>query len=194
MSGHCGQSVWRHERRGTRPHRYTAAWIGQNRQLEDRGLRSCGARAGSAGVTRVPTELAARRESSRSRDWRGLCLNKRMHRWLAWSGATIGFTCIVACASPTLPLPPPDAPVISAGLTSDTVRLTADRGALPDAIIVVFNTNPAVERGKRVTGTQAGPDGSWTTVVPARPGECLQITQIVSADTSPPVIVCVRRP
>lgn len=86
-------------------------------------------------------------------------------------------TALFACTSPTLPLPPPALPTISAGTEPSTYRLSSVEGALPNALIVVVNRNEAVPREKRVEGTIADERGSWEVTVFASPGDVLEISQ-----------------
>lgn len=83
----------------------------------------------------------------------------------------------LACTSPTLPLPPPALPAISAGTEPNTYRLSSDQGALPNALIVVVNRNESLPRDKRVDGTIADDKGSWEVTVFATPGDVLDIAQ-----------------
>jgi hypothetical protein len=102
---------------------------------------------------------------------------------------------VVACESPTLPLPPPEIPEISsAGLPAGQVKLSSVDGALPDAIIVIFNDNPKLPGDKRVSGAQADGNGSWDAIVFASPGDSVEITQQPEQDleTSPSIIVQIQ--
>lgn len=83
----------------------------------------------------------------------------------------------LACTSPTLPLPPPALPTISAGTEPNTYRLSSIEGALPNALIVVVNRNEALPRDKRVDGTIADDKGSWEVTIFATPGDVLDIAQ-----------------
>jgi hypothetical protein len=104
--------------------------------------------------------------------------------------------CVVACASPTLPLPPPEAPTVAAGPDADHVRLEAACGSAEvSAIIVVFNTNPAVPGDQAVTGSVANSCGAWD--VPsalAHKGDVLDITQQFGALVSNAQMVQVDLP
>jgi hypothetical protein len=85
---------------------------------------------------------------------------------------------LVACASPTLPLPPPAYPDVGTeGLPAGQVELSSVNGAEPNAIIVIFNPDPNIPHDARVGGAQADGNGSWSTVVFANPGDTLEITQ-----------------
>lgn len=82
-----------------------------------------------------------------------------------------------ACTAPTLPLPPPTQPDVSASTEVGKVHLSSKGGVQPNAIVVVFNRNPDVARDKRVGGAQADPEGSWEADVWASPGDYLDVSQ-----------------
>ncbi len=98
---------------------------------------------------------------------------------------------VVGCTSPTLPLPPPAEPSVLASITPGHVTLTSTGGAEANAIIVVFNTNPAVSRDDRVSATQADERGSWKVDVVASSGDRLDITQQIDTDRSPSTSITV---
>jgi hypothetical protein len=91
----------------------------------------------------------------------------------------------IACTSPTLPLPPPTAPTISVGSEPNTFRLKSDRGALPNALIVVVNRNESVPRARRVEGTLADAQGSWELDIFASVGDFVDISQEDGTTRSP---------
>jgi hypothetical protein len=99
---------------------------------------------------------------------------------------------VIACTSPTLPLPPPTAPIISPGLEPDTFKLTSVDGAEPNALIVIVNRNDDLPRSKRVSGTIADERGSWDAVVIAKVGDVLDISQESGAARSAGTTVTVR--
>ena len=109
----------------------------------------------------------------------------------SWSFTVVGFVALVAaCASPTLPLPPPAVPDVAYSQTDPTmVHLTSVRGAEPNAIIVIFNASAAVPLDKRVTGSQADAEGTWDANVVASRGDVLEITQESGVTRSPPADV-----
>jgi hypothetical protein len=83
-----------------------------------------------------------------------------------------------ACASPTLPLPPPEAPTLEAGADIDHIKLVAMcGGAEPNAVIVIINLNPAVPGDMAVSGAIADGCGAWDAVVYAHHGDTIDITQ-----------------
>jgi hypothetical protein len=123
--------------------------------------------------------LRSTRPLRRLRRLRGLLLA------LACAGA-------VACASPTLPLPPPTAPSMVTGSAPDTVKLTSLQGAEPNAVIIVINRNTDLPRDQRVSGTISDEQGSWELEVTARPGDLLDIAQDNGTVRSPHTTVTVR--
>ena len=98
-----------------------------------------------------------------------------------------------SCLSPTLPLPPPDAPVIVPGTDADHVELRATcSAAQPNAIMIIINTNPDVANDLAVTGSRASNCGSWDATVYAHSNDTLQITQQVGDQASSAVFVTVQ--
>ena len=84
---------------------------------------------------------------------------------------------------------------MAAGPDADHIALSAPcGGAEESAIIVVYNTNPAVANDQAITGTIADTCGSWTVPsVYAHNGDILNITQqfgaLISDSESVPVHV-----
>jgi hypothetical protein len=60
-----------------------------------------------------------------------------------------------------------------------------------NAIVVVYNKNPAVPPDQRVSGAQADADGSWDAEPWASSGDVIDVTQEVGTDKSPPVSVTI---
>ncbi|WP_394838395.1 hypothetical protein LVJ94_15945 [Pendulispora rubella] len=90
----------------------------------------------------------------------------------------------VACASPTLPLPPPAIPSVSqAG--EGQYRLRSEHGVEPNAIVVIINHNSALSGDDRVDGTEADAQGTWEAVIPANPGDFLDVKQEFGTMGSP---------
>jgi hypothetical protein len=89
----------------------------------------------------------------------------------------------LACASPTLPLPPPEAPEILAGMDADHVELVSGcGGAEDDAMIYIVNQNlSAVPPGAVARATDCG---AWNAQVYAHKGDVLDITQEYAAEPS----------
>ena len=99
----------------------------------------------------------------------------------------------LACASPTLPLPPPELPDQTAGLDADHIILSADcGGAEANAIIVIVNENPTLHGDQAVSGSIASPCGKWDAVVYAHMGDRLDIVQQALNMTSPDTSYLVR--
>lgn len=93
-----------------------------------------------------------------------------------------------SCAAPTLPLPPPEAPEMRFE-DADHVTLSSDRGAEPNAVIVLLNRNPEVDRQARLEATQADEAGSWRETIVAHPGDLIDITQQFGKVRSAPITV-----
>jgi len=85
--------------------------------------------------------------------------------------------CAASCASPTLPLPPPEEPVFSPSTEAGHVHLHSSGGAEPNAIIVIVNEDTSVPLEERVTGTEADATGSWDADVLASSGDVLDISE-----------------
>ena len=103
------------------------------------------------------------------------------------------FALALSCASPTLPLPPPSLPTISSASTGGKYHLSSERGAEPNALIIVFNRNPAVPLDQRVSGAQADTNGSWDCDVIATPGDFLDISEEFDSTRSASVTVQIPR-
>lgn len=111
-----------------------------------------------------------------------------IRRWLPALAAAV----VVACTSPTLPLPPPTTPTITTGSEPDTVHLASVQGAEPNALIIVINRDTVLPKNKRVSGTIADEVGSWDLDVAAKPGDVLDISQESGATRSPTISITVR--
>lgn len=93
---------------------------------------------------------------------------------------------LIACTSPTLPLPPPALPSITASAaTPNTYHLQSDKGALPNALIISVNRDTNLTAQQRVTGTLADANGTWTMDIFAKPGDVLDLTQESGSNSSP---------
>jgi hypothetical protein len=94
---------------------------------------------------------------------------------------------LLACVSPTVPLPPPDLPEVVFLSDATLVRLVSLRGAQPNALIVVINRNEKLSREARVSGTLADGEGTWAVTLRADAGDILDITQeLASGENSSP--------
>jgi hypothetical protein len=92
--------------------------------------------------------------------------------------------------SPTIPLPPPDAPSVARGDGPNLARFVG-RNAAANAIIVVYNPN--VDPDRRVSGGQADAKGNWECVVPYRQeGEFVSVSQEAGGERSAPLTVQIR--
>ncbi len=106
-------------------------------------------------------------------------------------GSLLAFA--LACASPTLPLPPPEAPTIEPGVDSEHVKLVAGCGGTqPAAVIVIVNRRVSLPGDQAVSGARADGCGAWDAVVFAHAGDVLDITQEAGTDLSTPTVVQVR--
>jgi hypothetical protein len=111
----------------------------------------------------------------------------RFVRKLAWLAVAFA----VACASPTLPLPPPSVPSITE-TDATHVTLSSVHGAEPNAVVVIYNRNPAVSLQERVTGVQADAGGSWTQTIVASNGDVVDITQEFGSTQSPATTIQIQ--
>lgn len=109
--------------------------------------------------------------------------------WLRRGVLAVAFALGVACTSPTLPLPPPSQPTISVGSEPNTFRLSSDRGALPNALVIVVNRNESLPRDQCVAGTLADAQGSWALEIVANAGDVVDISQEDGATRSPTISV-----
>jgi hypothetical protein len=102
--------------------------------------------------------------------------------------------CAFACESPTLPLPPPEAPMQAPGVDADHVQLTAScGGAQPGANIFIINqTIENTAPDKAVGGSIANPCGAWDATVFAHTGDVLLISQESGTQASESISYKVR--
>lgn len=117
-------------------------------------------------------------------------------RWVFSHGRATAGVClawVLACASPTLPLPPPELPTVEAGADLDHVHLTADCGGVEaNAVIVIINENPAIAGDLAVSGALASSCGKWDATVYAHKGDALNITQESGTDRSLPTELVIQ--
>lgn len=99
---------------------------------------------------------------------------------------------LFACTTPTLPLPPPALPTVSVGETPNTFVLRSDKGALPNALIIVVSRNEALPRSDRVAGTLADGEGSWQLVVHGFANDLVDVSQESDTTRSPSTTVQLR--
>jgi hypothetical protein len=89
----------------------------------------------------------------------------------------------IACASPTLPLPPPEVPTIGPGAMAGQVHLSSPcRGAQPGASVLVINLSEPTARQDAIT--VADNCGAWSLDAWANKGDYLQVQQIVGDEIS----------
>jgi hypothetical protein len=62
----------------------------------------------------------------------------------------------VGCNSPTLPLPPPDAPQVAEVSTDGLSVNLKGAGAFPGALVLIFNDEQSVQAGVIVTANRQG--------------------------------------
>jgi hypothetical protein len=97
----------------------------------------------------------------------------------------------IACASPTLPLPPPEVPTIGPGAMAGQVHLSSPCGGAEVAasVLVINNSQPP---GRRDAITVADNCGAWSLDAYANKGDYLQVQQIVGAEISSAISVPVQ--
>jgi hypothetical protein len=94
---------------------------------------------------------------------------------------------VLSCDSPTLPLPPPGLPNITAGADADHITLSSLCGGVEgNAVVVVLNDNPKVANDLAVSGARANDCGAWDATVYAHTGDVLEISQLFGTLASPP--------
>jgi hypothetical protein len=99
----------------------------------------------------------------------------------------------VACASPTLPLPPPSIPSIGPGSDANHVKLSsACGGAEPDVDVIVTNENTNLPLTDQVSATRTDNCGSWSLDVYAHKGDYVDVQQISGAQTSTALRVLIQ--
>jgi hypothetical protein len=94
--------------------------------------------------------------------------------------AALGLACAacLGCASPTLPLPPPMAPTVTAGADANHFKLSSMCGGVDGgATVIIENTDTALPNDQRISGAIASPCGSWDAIVFGNRGDVLNITQ-----------------
>jgi predicted pyridoxine 5'-phosphate oxidase superfamily flavin-nucleotide-binding protein len=90
---------------------------------------------------------------------------------------------VLGCTSPTLPLPPPEAPTESAGTDPQTVVLVG-AGESPTAFIVVENTDTQTFPTQPVAAAIVKEDGTWTVTIQAIKNNQLEITEYIGSEAS----------
>lgn len=105
--------------------------------------------------------------------------------YLAAAALALFVGTLSACASPTLPLPPPSTPEI-APEANGKWKLSSKGGVEANAIVVLFNRNPSLPNADRVDGTQADAEGNWEETIVASPGDVIDLTQEFGSTRSAP--------
>jgi hypothetical protein len=114
-----------------------------------------------------------------------------VRRLLAVPAVVVAF----ACASPTLPLPPPAAPELGQAPDADHVQLVAAcGGAEPGVIIVIINNSSDVPNDEAVGGARTDGCGAWDATVYAHAGDFLDITQELGTQDSQTLVWQVPAP
>jgi hypothetical protein len=102
---------------------------------------------------------------------------------------------VVACVAPTLPLPPPAVPdYTTTGVPKGMVKLSSTNGVQPNAIVVTYNTDPAIPLDERVGGAQADGQGTWEAIIYAKLNDSVEIfQQDQDGNLSPPATVQLQK-
>jgi hypothetical protein len=100
----------------------------------------------------------------------------------------------VACESPTLPLPPPEAPTQTPGVDADHIKLTAGcGGAQAGADIIILNQTLEITTPDEAgVVSLANGCGAWDASVLAHTGDVLAISQESGTDASGATFYTVR--
>ena len=164
------------------------------RRRQERGLRPASAHRVGGMATELTTGPTSSLDSMGKATRPGTCYSVcRMLRALSFAGPFVAL--VLACASPTLPLPPPAVPDLSLGSDADHVKLSAPcNSADPNAVIVIVNTNTGVPDDQAVSGAIVTACGGWDSNVYAHAGDVLDITQEVGTDRSQPLVFQVTGP
>lgn len=93
-----------------------------------------------------------------------------------------GVALCAGCLAPTLPVPPPSSPDVSAPDSDGIVTVKGNAGsARANAIVTVWNENLAENKG---VSDRARPDGSWQVKIPAQSKQTLMIWQTTGGEDS----------
>jgi hypothetical protein len=109
--------------------------------------------------------------------------------FVALALACVASLACLSCDSPTLPLPPPMAPTVTAGSDANHFKLTSACGGVEGGVTVIIeNIDTTLADDQRVTGTLASPCGSWDAIVYGNRGDVLNITQDDGSVVSSPEV------
>jgi hypothetical protein len=92
--------------------------------------------------------------------------------------------CLVSCLSPTLPLPPPDRPDVSAPDESGYVRLQGV--AAPQAEVIAWNHNTDL-----IAGQVTGDDSRYDFTMKAEANDFIELWYVVGSDESQSIRITV---
>jgi hypothetical protein len=106
-----------------------------------------------------------------------------------FAALTLACVAFLGCASPTLPLPPPAAPTVTAGADANHFKLSSACGGVEGGVTVIIeNTDTALPSDQRISGAIASPCGSWDAIVYGNRGDVLNITQDDGSVVSSPEV------
>jgi hypothetical protein len=108
--------------------------------------------------------------------------------------AGFGLLCAFACASPTLPLPPPEAPTQTPGVDADHITLSAGCGGAQGGadIIIINQTLQLMKPDEAGVVSLASGCGAWDATLIAHTNDVLAITQEAGDLASTATIYTVR--
>jgi hypothetical protein len=92
--------------------------------------------------------------------------------------------CVASCLSPTLPLPPPDRPDVSAPDESGMVRLQGI--AAPRAEVIAWNHNSDL-----IAGQVTGDDARYDFTIKAKANDFIELWYLQGDDESPSLRITV---
>jgi hypothetical protein len=100
---------------------------------------------------------------------------------------------VVACASPTLPLPPPSLPTQMATADADYVSLRGDCGNAEDgALVITVNRGTDVPADRAIGGAVADNCGAWEAAIFAHKGDTIEISQQAGTTVSGKTIYVIQ--
>jgi len=99
-------------------------------------------------------------------------------------GLTLAGLCLAGCLSPTLPLPPPSRPDVSAPDESGFARLQGI--AVPQAEVIAWN-----HENDLIAGQVTGDDSRYDFMIRAESGDVIELWYIEGSDESASISVTV---